>query len=109
MLLSGIAVMISSIPSDAPCEAGGSSIIYQLNACTGGRAVAPEFDVDHDRLFDEKDLIQGLPPTGQKKDKTVFDAIELDGHLYLQDAGGWINDIGIPELPPGMTYWRMIE
>jgi len=109
MLISGKAVMISSIPSDEPCDVGGSSILYQINACNGGRPCSPEFDANHDRLFDDKDLILGLPPTGQKLDKTVFDPIELDGHLYLPDAAGWINDIGIPENPPGMTYWRVIE
>jgi type IV pilus assembly protein PilY1 len=109
LLLSGIVVMISSTPSDAPCGAGGSSIIYQIDACTGGRTGAPQFDANHDRLFDEHDLILDLPPTGRKMDKIVFDVFELGGHLYLPDASGWINDIRIPENPPGMTYWRVIE
>jgi type IV pilus assembly protein PilY1 len=109
LLLSGIVVMISSTPSDAPCASGGSSILYQIDACTGGRAREPQFDANHDRSFDENDFILTLPPTGQKIDKSIFDVFELGGHLYAPDASGRINDIRIPEIPPGMTYWRVLE
>ncbi|MCU0597645.1 MAG: PilC/PilY family type IV pilus protein [Desulfobacterales bacterium] len=109
VLNSRISVMISSIPSDAPCDAGGDSVVHQIDACTGGRTPEPKFDANHDRLFDEKDLILSLTPTGQKIDKTVFDAVELGGHLFLPDALGEISDIAVPENPPGMIYWRVIE
>ncbi len=109
LLISGIVVMVSTIPSDAPCDAGGRSILYQLNACTGGRTSEPQFDVNHDRQFDEEDLIQSLPPSGQKMDQIIFDPIEIDGLLYAPDASGQIQRISIPEIPPGITYWRVVE
>ncbi len=109
LLRVGVAVLISTIPSESPCEAGGSSVIYQVDPCTGGRTYKPQFDLNDDDKIDEDDLIDDLPPTGKKHDKILFEPIEIGDRLYPPDSGGGINPMQVPPNPQGILYWRMIE
>ncbi len=106
-----VVVILSTIPSDSPCEAGGSSFLYQINSCTGGRVDAdtPKFDVDGDYVIDSADLIDGKAPTGQFFDQILFEPIELGDRMYLPDSQGQINGVPIVPEPPGMSYWRVIQ
>ncbi|MBC2714291.1 MAG: hypothetical protein HF978_03185 [Desulfobacteraceae bacterium] len=47
---------VANIPEKSPCTAGGRSVLYQLDACSGGWPEEPQFDVDGDGDFDEDDL-----------------------------------------------------
>ena len=78
-----IAIMLSSIPSNTPCEAGGSSIVMELSACSGGRLDEPQFDYDGDGELDDDDLVQiddpdnpgetiAAPPTGLKRPEMMY-------------------------------------
>jgi type IV pilus assembly protein PilY1 len=109
LLRLGVAVLVSTIPSESPCEAGGSSVIYQVNPCTGGRTEYPQFDINGDDKIDANDLIDNLPPTGEKQDEILFEPIELGDRLYFPDSGGGIDPMLVPANPQGMLYWRMIE
>lgn len=109
----GVAVMISTIPSDSPCEAGGSSVLYQLDACTGGRTEEPQFDYNGDQKIDENDLIntgnENLPPTGLSDSKILFEPLEIGDMLYLSDSEAGITLEKVPNVPTGMLYWRMLQ
>ena len=114
-LQSGVMIGISTIPSSSPCDAGGSSVIWALNACTGGGTFQPFFDYDDDGDIDEDDTISGEPPTGKKIPKIFIpDILLLDpGKMYYADPdnpdGPPVEEEDAWTDPIGMFYWRMLE
>ncbi|RJP36000.1 MAG: hypothetical protein C4548_16610 [Desulfobacteraceae bacterium] len=109
MLRMGVAILTSVIPSSSPCDAGGSSVVYMVNACTGGRTNYPQFDIDGDGI-DEDDLIDGLPPTGLEFDQILYPPIEIgDSDLYFSDSQGGITPLPVPPNLMGMQFWRVIQ
>ncbi len=105
-LREGVAVMIGTIPSNSPCSSGGSSVLYQIDACSGGRTDSPQFDTNGDNIIDEND---DPGKTGQKLSDIVFEPIQIEDRYYMPDAFGNINDILVPPDPPGRSYWRIID
>jgi type IV pilus assembly protein PilY1 len=105
----GVAVMVSTTPSESPCEAGGSSVIYQIDACTGGRTNGPQFDIDGDDIIDDDDLINGFPPTGKKTDSMLFSPIDMSDKLYFSTSDAGLEAVTVNPNPPGMLYWRLIQ
>ncbi len=124
MIRQGIAIVVSTIPSSSPCSSGGSSILYQIDACSGGRPDKPQFDLNNDGEYDEKDMYDvngddetggentgddNVPITGKIFDQLLFEPTELGNRLYLNDSSGNINDEAVPEDPMGMSYWLIVE
>lgn len=110
MLRMGVAIMTSIIPSSSPCDAGGSSVVYMVNACTGGRTYDPQFDIDGDGDIDADDLIDGLPPTGLEFDQILYPPIEIGStDLYFTDSSGGITPLQVPPNLMGMQFWRVIQ
>jgi type IV pilus assembly protein PilY1 len=73
----GNLIYITFIPDDSPCATGGSSIVHEVNACSGARLLVPQFDLNNDGIIDENDLITiedpnnpgtfiQVAPTGQR-------------------------------------------
>lgn len=50
-------VYTSSIPSDSPCESGGTSHIWAADVCTGGRLGSAFFDLNNDQTLNSNDYI----------------------------------------------------
>ena len=111
-LRDGVVVFISTIPSDSPCAAGGSSVIYQLSGCSGARVDDALFDIDEDEELTEDDyiIIGGVKVYVQGKivDKILFDLLEISGEGYTQDSDGDINNEDLTEIRAGMFYWRYL-
>jgi type IV pilus assembly protein PilY1 len=69
-------IYITFTPDSSPCSGGGTSIIHEVNACTGGRLSFAQFDITGDRSVTSDDLIDTglvdvhgdplppLPPSG---------------------------------------------
>ena len=57
VIYGNVVIAISSIPSASPCAAGGDSIIYAVDACTGGSPLEPFWDANGDGVIDSNDLI----------------------------------------------------
>lgn len=114
LIRQGVASMISSVPSDSPCAAGGSSIFYQIDACSGGRTYAPQFDVDGDDKIEWDDIINigddnFVPASGKKYNQMIFEPAFISDRIYINDATGNIhNEPGVEERM-GMFYWRVID
>jgi Tfp pilus tip-associated adhesin PilY1 len=130
LIRSGKAIVISNIPNTNPCAAGGSSWMYEINANTGGRLKAPQFDINNDNVIDENDLIKIENPAWSSGDDPA------DQYLYLAPTGIWfptmvftptIMGMGEEEIKlmstaagsiidlmetgeeRGMVYWRQID
>ncbi|PIE70594.1 MAG: hypothetical protein CSA22_06970 [Deltaproteobacteria bacterium] len=65
---------ISFTPNNAPCKGGGSSFVYRMNACTGGRVAGFEaqFDVNEDGRIDDADLTAVPIDVGDGMDAAEF-------------------------------------
>lgn len=88
----GTAIMVSIIPSDTPCSAGGSSYIQLIDVCDGSPDGTDGADGDG-HIEDEKieDILQEPAILG---DKMYFDK-ETTGNLETEVSG--------------LHYWRMFE
>jgi len=51
----GRAVIVSMVPSAAPCESGGLSMVHELDACTGARLPLAALDYNGDGAIDDGD------------------------------------------------------
>jgi type IV pilus assembly protein PilY1 len=111
-LTAGAAILISTIPSGSPCEAGGSSGTYIVSACTGGRYPYPAYDVNGDGKIDTNDkvIVGGVPiyPQWHPDPKIIYDLLIISGEAYRQDAQGNIEQMDTVENLPGMFFWRVI-
>ena len=57
LIRQGKVIYIAFTPEETPCGAGGSSVVMEADACSGGRITDPAFDINEDRVIDENDLI----------------------------------------------------
>lgn len=116
LVRNGVFMFVSNIPQRSVCSAGGSSVLYQVDACTGGWPNDPQFDTNGDGVFNEDDLIGGQPPGGQEHDGIIQDPTLLQNNLYLNPGGGGgetgdekVKTVPIPDLPIGAWFWHVIE
>ena len=57
LLREGKAIVISYTPEQTPCGSGGSSIVMEMDATSGGRLDHPQFDINEDGVIDDNDRI----------------------------------------------------
>jgi len=120
ILRGGILYAVVSVPSESPCEAGGTSLIYALNACNGGRAFDAVFDINGDARVNTSDLINigttanpiWVAPTALKKAGMLYAPaiLTIPGSgtdiLHFSTSGGKLeSEIAITE-KLGFLYWR---
>jgi hypothetical protein len=113
MLSDYIAMFVSTIPSNSPCDAGGSSAVYKFNACTGGRTSDPVFDSDEDGDIEDDDVIPGspdpVPPTRKKYPKRLLPPTTIGDITIFPDSDGGLNPVPTLQPQSGMFFWRVIE
>lgn len=128
----GVAYFVSTVPTDTPCVAGGTSVFWGMNVCSGGRITQPQFDINNDGVINSADLIQigvdsdGNPilasPTGFHYNAYIYAPSFVgrdDGtsNIYIPEAGGGLPGPGGGDPPgdgPGYTagsyigiyYWK---
>ena len=110
---SGVVIAVSTTPSSSPCDAGGNSTIWALDACTGGNPTKPFWDVDGDGDVDSADMINGNPPAGKKYDIFIPKVLIMDNIMYYpnidNDPDNPIDQEDVAPDPVGMFYWRVLE
>jgi len=123
ILQDGAAIIISSIPSDTPCAAGGSSIIHGINACTGGRLDQAMFDFNGDGVLDSSDMINiGSPeapvwvyPSGWQKEGMYYTpaVLALPGGvmnmMYFSISVGSVDEERTRAEKTGLFCWQELE
>ncbi|MCG8564704.1 MAG: hypothetical protein MI747_06440, partial [Desulfobacterales bacterium] len=58
-----VAVIVTSVPSQGVCEAGGFSYLMEIDACSGGRTNMTRFDYTQDNVIDASDNVLVDSPT----------------------------------------------
>jgi len=116
-VVSGKLVFTSTIPSDSPCESGGTSYHWSVSACSGSRSGNTFFDLNADELFDSSDYInigtaanplwvavsaigvEGISPAVNVVDvaKSAFERMYYPGHSDPVDAKS------------PLMYWRDLD
>jgi type IV pilus assembly protein PilY1 len=121
----GNVLYISFTPSSTACGVGGSSIVHEVDACSGGNLGAVQFDINKDMVIDENDLINvgtaanpiWVAPSGKG----------FEGHLqppailrfpgrygyniekrYYSSSEGTIEEVTAKAAKIGLVYWEEI-
>lgn len=121
---SGKIIFATNIPTDDPCDFGGSSWLMELDALNGSRLNYNVFDNNNDGVFDSKDSITitqngqnvAVPASGSKSTLGLIatPAIISAGtkeYKYLSGTSGGLQKVG--ENPGaqinGRQSWRQLE
>ncbi|RWX45257.1 hypothetical protein H206_00835 [Candidatus Electrothrix aarhusensis] len=114
----GLAVVISLIPGNSPCDGGGNSIVHEMPFCSGGRLTEPVFDINNDGLIDERDRIEingeSLPPNGMMYDGILHKPVvvgdpdeEKDRELKIfSSSNGTTQTLWEKQEETGFYYWK---
>ncbi len=114
--------IITTIPSDSPCGAGGNSIIMSMDSCDGSRLSAPFFDINGDGIIDMQDMINigsvnnpiWVAPTGWRKTGIYYPpaVLSLPGGItrqYYSTSEGNIDTAITEDETKGLFSWKEIE
>ena len=63
LLRGGQVIFTTLIPSEQPCDFGGSSWLMELDASSGSRLSLSPFDLNHDVKFNQSDSVQDVTVT----------------------------------------------
>lgn len=72
LLRSGRIIFTTLIPSDSPCDFGGSGWLMELDAEDGSLLDTPPFDLNDDANFNDDDSHNGTSPGGLKSDVGII-------------------------------------
>jgi type IV pilus assembly protein PilY1 len=115
-------IFVTMIPSNDPCQPGGSSWIMELSTQTGGRPDTSPFDFNNDYKFDSADLLgSGSVATGVKSTQGIaktpvwLESGKNDGMAFKELSGtlGGIMTLKnkgkpITSTAPQRIYWKQI-
>ncbi|MGW8300686.1 MAG: PilC/PilY family type IV pilus protein [Desulfobacterales bacterium] len=122
ILRDGILIAIGFIPEQSRCSSGGDSIFMELNAFTGGRIGAIQFDIHDDGVVGEDDLVEvvidgktvKVPPSGKKlsghiQPPAIINLDEKREVKYMSSPGGGIVKITEKPAKTGIAYWMELR
>lgn len=115
-------IFTSTIPSDSPCQSGGVSYHWAVDACTGGRLGSAFFDVNSDERIDGYDYINigteanpiwvavsAIGVRGISPAVTVVDVVKSAyERLYYPDQDDLATMLGNVKGVP-IIYWRDLD
>jgi Tfp pilus tip-associated adhesin PilY1 len=113
----GKAIVISFIPDDSPCSGGGSSIVHELDACSGGRTDSASFDINDDGKIDSDDYIdidgKKVAPTGMMHDGMLHTPVIVEDPdkerkremKIFSNSAGTTNIMWENKEETGLYYW----
>ncbi|WP_151705079.1 pilus assembly protein [Nitrincola alkalilacustris] len=90
----GRVIFATIIPSQDPCDFGGTSWLMEIDPKTGGRLPDPVFDINDDQQFNEDDMIsvngELVPPSGIQSNVGIIDTPTIidDGELEFKVLSG---------------------
>ncbi len=123
-IASGKLIFTTSTPSDTPCSGGGTSSIWGVQVCSGGRTQNAYFDLNGDGVINQNDyinigtdanpiwvapssvMVEGISPA-----PTLVEVEQNIDRLYFPDNR---NDEGLSQLGTQgygvpILYWRELD
>lgn len=108
----GRVIFTTLVPSQQPCDFGGSSFVMQVNYRDGGALGFPAFDLNGDGSFDEVDT----NASGRMSDVGIVPTLSIlsDSDRDLAFGSGSSGDVDVMELNTGTTAsgrqsWRQLD
>lgn len=108
----GRVIFTTLLPSQQPCDFGGSSFVMQVNYRDGGALGYPAFDLNGDRVFDEVDT----NASGRMSDVGIVPTLSVlsDADRDVAFGSGSSGDVDVLELNTGTTAtgrqsWRQLD
>ncbi len=127
VLRNGRIIFTTLIPSEDPCESGGSGWLMELDAVDGARLPFSPFDLNGDKAFDVQDFVEidsdndgvldlKVPVSGKKSKVGIISApsvVDDDDKEYKYNSGS-SGDIEVTRENPGLDYtgrqsWNNID
>ncbi len=127
VLRNGRIIFTTLIPSEDPCESGGSGWLMELDAVDGARLPFSPFDLNGDNGFDVQDFVEidsdgdgvldlKVPISGKKSKVGIISApsvVDDDDKEYKYNSGS-SGDIEVTRENPGLDYtgrqsWNNID
>jgi len=115
-------IVLSFIPEDDPCGASGTTIIHEIDACTGARLAAAQFDIDASGIINTGDLINigtaedpvyvapsGILRDGRLQPPAILSLNNAEGEemkYYSSSTGKIETEVGT-EVTQGIGHWRV--
>jgi type IV pilus assembly protein PilY1 len=114
-------IIISFVSEDDPCGSGGDSIVHELDACSGGRLAAAQFDIDNSGNIGTGDLINigtaedpiwvapgGVKRGGRLQPPAILRLEDpMDEEMkYYSSSTGEIKQVQGPSVGLGISHWR---
>ncbi|SFM21043.1 pilus assembly protein [Halopseudomonas yangmingensis] len=108
MLARGGVLLFSTItPNQDPCADGLNSMLYAINANTGGRLPRATFDVNRDGKITEDDYLPGETPPSAL-DVSVPGGVPLTRDGLICDNTGLCISFEVPPSDQGRTSWQQL-
>ncbi len=127
VLRNGRIIFTTLIPSEDPCESGGSGWLMELDAVDGARLPFSPFDLNGDNGFDVQDFVEidsdgdgeldlKVPISGKKSKVGIISSpsvVDDDDKEYKYNSGS-SGDIEVTRENPGLDYtgrqsWNNID
>jgi type IV pilus assembly protein PilY1 len=112
VLRDGRIIFTTLLPSQSPCEFGGSSFVMQLDYINGGQLGFPAFDLNADGSFDDSDSDAsgrmtdiGIVPTPSILSDSTNDFAVISGSSGDLDA----IELNVGVTATGRQSWRQLE
>lgn len=122
-LRGGNIIFVTTVPSEIPCDFGGSSWLMELDAITGARFDEPVFDINKDKKFTNSDMVavesgnsvQDLAPSGMESKEGIITrpSILSAGETEVKLSSGSTGNLNmVTERPSlgqaGRKSWRQV-
>lgn len=115
----GKLIAVSFIPDDSPCTGGGTSVIHEITACSGGRLTQPAFDITNDQTINSNDKVlvggqllvpSGIGEQGLVSSETIagFPNKDTEMKIFISHTGEKITIYEKKETL-GIHYWREVN
>jgi len=116
----GKLIILSFIPDSSPCSGGGSSVMHEINANTGGRMKYSVFDINGDKKINDGDYVtlangERVSVTGKGLQGLAHPPVFLtmpdkERELKIFSNSSGTTDVIIEKAEQvGMFYWREVN
>jgi type IV pilus assembly protein PilY1 len=108
----GRVIFTTLIPSQQPCEFGGSSFVMQVNYQDGGALNFPAFDLNGDGVFDETDTNASgrMSDVGIVPTLSILSDIDRDAAFGSGSSGDVdVLELNIGSAATGRQSWRQLD